>query len=127
MSAESLARLPPRTGSTTDDLQLLRFKLREGESAAVENFGIPAVCESDGDQAILDEGAPIEGIMSLRELCRQKEFVVIVSNCSTRLASVNNQLRDVFPREMRPVYPYVNGYVFSRHLGILSPADPGFL
>jgi hypothetical protein len=106
---EEVARLPPRSDpkAKASNLSLLRFKLKEGESAAEENFGITAVCESPEGQAIFDDGAPIGCMISLRELCRQTDFQIIVS----RLETINNQLRDHLPREIHPGFPYVNGSV----------------
>lgn len=109
LSKEKIARLPPRTNAKNDDLVLLRFKLRDGERARAENFGMPAVCKTQEDQAILDDDAPIEGVMSLRELCRQREFFILVTSFGGKVAAVNNQLQDYFPKEIPRVISYSNG------------------
>ncbi|KAK4031219.1 P-loop containing nucleoside triphosphate hydrolase protein [Parachaetomium inaequale] len=106
---EKVAELPPRANAKKDDLVLLRFKLKDGERARAENFGIPAACEHPEDQAILDGDALIDGAISLRDLCRQSEFFVLVPGYTGKVASFNNQLREYFPREIQPVFPYANG------------------
>ena len=113
LSDEQLAKLPPRTDAKNKKLVLLRFKLKDGERAMAENFGMPAVCKTPEDQAILDDDAPIEGVMSLWELCRQREFFIVLENFEGKVAAVNNQLQEYFPSEIPRVVPYANGYEFA--------------
>ena len=79
---------------------------------------MPIVCESEEDQAIFDgardgasDGAPVDGVMSLRELCLQREFVVMVQGFAPAMPDmVNNQLRAYFfTEEVKAPFPYVNG------------------
>ncbi len=112
LSDKRLATLPPRTNAKDSNwkLVLLHFKLKDGERAMAENFGMPAVCKTPDDQAILDDDAPIEGVMSLWELCRQREYFILVDKFEDKVAAVNNQLQDYFPSEIPRVMPYANGY-----------------
>ncbi|KAK4234512.1 hypothetical protein C8A03DRAFT_37707 [Achaetomium macrosporum] len=99
---------PPRTPAENETLSVLRFTLKDAKVPQVENYGIPTVCEPK-DQAIFDEDAKIDGVMSLRELCLQRRFELIVSNYGNKLGSINKKLEDHFGTEPKPVYPYANG------------------
>jgi hypothetical protein len=111
LSPAELAALPPRTASDDDTLSVLRFTLKDGEMADVQDYGLPIVCDSPADQAILNSGAMIDGIMNLRDFCLQRRFEIIIPKYSTRLAAVNDQFRSIFPTEIQGTYPYANRYV----------------
>jgi hypothetical protein len=106
---EELARLPPRTTDKNDTLSVLRFALKANEKAHVENYGMPTICASAADQAILDEGAKIDGVLSLREFCQQRTYEVVIPSYSLKLPHINNQLRTIFPARFQTPYPYTNG------------------
>lgn len=113
LSAEDISRLPPRTDPKDKDLAIFRFKLKDGKKAAVEGFGMPVVCETAEDQAVLDHDALLDGVMSLRELCWQTEFVVLVQGFASRMPDyVNNRLQDYFQtgdQEANAPFRFLNG------------------
>lgn len=108
LSPEELARLPPRTAEKNDTLSILRFTLKANEKAYVENYGMPTVCASPVDQAIFDEDAKIDDVVTLREFCPQRTFEVVIPKFSAKLPHINNQLRTVFPPQFETAYPYTN-------------------
>jgi hypothetical protein len=112
-SDEQLARFPPSRDAKDGMPVLLQITLEDADKrAAMENFGMPVVCESDENEATLDHGAPIYGIISLRELCRQRQFnLLVVSNFRGEVEDANRQFRQYFPRGIRPAYSYSNWYV----------------
>ena len=112
LTEEQIADLPPRTDPKEGaKFATFRFRLKDGEKASIEGFGMPIVCESEEDQAIFDDEAPVDGVMSLRELCLQREFVVMVQAFPPAMPDiVNNQLRAYFfTEEVKAPFPYVNG------------------
>ncbi len=97
LSAEQFAELPPRTHAKDARLAIFRFKMKEGERAWIEGFGTDVVCESAEDQAILDNDALVYGVMSLREMFRQRDFVALVQGFAPKMPDmVNNQLQEYF-------------------------------
>lgn len=113
LTPEELARLPRRTTDKKETLSVMRFILRDNEKAHAENYGTPTICASPVDQAIFDDDAKIDGVMSLRDFCLQRTFEVIVSNYSSKLPEVNNQFRGLFSSRFETAYPYTNQYVAS--------------
>lgn len=113
LTPEDTARLPSLAAGTKSDigLSVVQFRLKSGKVAEVEKYKMPTVCESTEDQAIMDDGAVIDGVMSIRELCLQNTFEVVIPRYSSRLASPNNQFRDILGDDIAPVYPYTNGYL----------------
>jgi len=113
LSAADASNLPPRTNPKDKNLAIFRFKLNDDKRAAIEGFGMPVICENAEDQAILDDDAPVDGVMSLRKLCHQTEFVVLVQGFNAKMPEyVNNQLRDFFGSgQPEAPWPYINGFV----------------
>lgn len=115
-----LAALPARESGNAKKMGLLRFTLNDGEKPSVDGLGLPFVARDTEDDEIVNHGAPVEGIKTLREICAQREFMLLFAG-TILLPRGRDQFIKDFPETVRTVFPYSIGYAIMLSVFINVP------
>ena len=117
---EMLARLPPPEEIFDKELMLLRFKLDEGQKAFVSKFGMPFTARDKRDDEVVNLNKPVDGAMTLIEICDQTEFLILVpalGGAGVKLIhQAQTQFSEAFSGLWFPGFPRLSGVkTIQRH------------
>ena len=98
---------------------ILKFKLNDGCKAMYEDIGVPFIIGGLQHDAYVNRGERVQGFKTLREICEQTEFTLLMRNRTEVNKAQINFMLDI----LKPI-PHVSPY--SRYVSdCLTLADTG--